>query len=90
MAAVVPVNFGSFPVRRWHHQLQLDPPGPVSAALRPFPELLSHGPLLPGQLPHSARVAQRGHHTDPAPGRGEPVGADETDRLFPAGRSLKL
>ena len=80
----------SFPVPRWHHQLQLHPPGAVPAALCPFPELFSHRPLLPGQLPDGARVAQCGHHTDPAPGRGEPSGADQTDLLFPAGESPKL
>lgn len=90
LAALILVNFCFLSVPRRHHQLQLNPPGAVFTALHPFPELLRHGPLLPGQLPDSERVAQRGHHPDPAPGRGEPFRADETDLLFPAGRSLKL
>lgn len=60
----------SFPIHRWHHQLELHPPGTVSAALYPLTELLCHRPFLPGQLPDAEGVAQRGHHPHPAPGRG--------------------
>lgn len=83
------VNLGSLPVPRRHHQLQLHPAGAVPAALRPFSDLLGHRPLLPGRLPDAERVARRGHHTDAAPGRGEPSGADEADLLFPAGKKLE-
>lgn len=90
LAAWVLVNACALPVPRWHHQLQLHPPGAVSAALHTLPELFRHGPLLPGQLPDSERVAECGHHPHPAPGRGEPPGAHEADLLLPAGRPRKL
>lgn len=60
--------FLPFPVHRRHHQLQLHPPGTVSAALHPLTELLRHRPLLPGQLADAEGVARRGHHPHPAPG----------------------